>query len=105
MLIIGLTGVTLSIVSFGLSKSFWMLVVSRCVGGMLNGNVACVHLLAERSNDGLMSSRSQGDQVCRGRDHGRVESRSGLLLPPACMVHRLHHWVRCSTYPHLTSQY
>lgn len=42
MLIIGLSGVTLSIVSFGLSRSFTGLVVSRCMGGALNGNVACV---------------------------------------------------------------
>ncbi|POY73727.1 hypothetical protein BMF94_3265 [Rhodotorula taiwanensis] len=42
VLVIGLSGVTLSIVSFGLSKSFWMLVVSRCFGGALNGNVAVI---------------------------------------------------------------
>ncbi|BGO90910.1 hypothetical protein NBRC10512_002338 [Rhodotorula toruloides] len=56
VLIIGLTGVTLSIVSFGLSKSFWMLVVSRCVGGMLNGNVAVIKSvvgeITDESNQG-----------------------------------------------------
>lgn len=40
VLIIGLTGVTVSIVAFGFGKSFWMLVASRCFGGALNGNVA-----------------------------------------------------------------
>ncbi|BGP54898.1 hypothetical protein JCM8202_003408 [Rhodotorula sphaerocarpa] len=42
VLIIGLTGVTVSIVAFGFGKSFWMLVASRCFGGALNGNVAVI---------------------------------------------------------------
>lgn len=62
MLISGLTGVTLSIVSFGLSKSFWMLVVSRCIGGMLNGNVACVILSRSATEGGVMTTQlAQGD--------------------------------------------
>ncbi|GEM08253.1 MFS multidrug transporter [Rhodotorula toruloides] len=56
VLIVGLTGVTLSIVSFGMSKSFWMLVVSRCIGGMLNGNVAVIKSvvgeITDESNQG-----------------------------------------------------
>ncbi|GAA5963245.1 hypothetical protein JCM21900_006566 [Sporobolomyces salmonicolor] len=42
VLIIGLSGVTLSIIAFGLSKSFTALVISRCLGGALNGNVAVI---------------------------------------------------------------
>ncbi|GAA6004980.1 hypothetical protein JCM11491_002297 [Sporobolomyces phaffii] len=42
VLILGLTGVTVSIVAFGLSKSFVALVASRCLGGALNGNVAVI---------------------------------------------------------------
>ncbi|KPV72186.1 uncharacterized protein RHOBADRAFT_56008 [Rhodotorula graminis WP1] len=56
VLIIGLTGVTLSIVSFGLSKSFAGLVVSRCMGGALNGNVAVIKSvlgeITDESNQG-----------------------------------------------------
>jgi hypothetical protein len=37
---IGLCGVALSISAFGMSRRFWGLVVSRCLGGALNGNVA-----------------------------------------------------------------
>ncbi|KAG2157707.1 major facilitator superfamily domain-containing protein [Suillus bovinus] len=35
---IGLFGVGISMLCFGLSTSFWTLVISRCVCGMLNGN-------------------------------------------------------------------
>lgn len=40
VMMIGLTGVALSVSAFGMSKSFVALVVSRCLGGALNGNVA-----------------------------------------------------------------
>ncbi|GAA5906508.1 hypothetical protein JCM6882_004454 [Rhodosporidiobolus microsporus] len=56
VLIIGLLGVTLSIIAFGLSKKFWMLVVSRCIGGALNGNVAVIKSvmgeITDESNQG-----------------------------------------------------
>ncbi|BGP47414.1 hypothetical protein JCM10450v2_003266 [Rhodotorula kratochvilovae] len=56
VLIIGLTGVTVSIVSFGMSESFAGLVVSRCLGGALNGNVAVIKSvlgeITDESNQG-----------------------------------------------------
>ncbi|GAA5872088.1 hypothetical protein JCM1840_006316 [Sporobolomyces johnsonii] len=56
VLIIGLSGVTLSIVAFGLSKSFTALVISRCLGGALNGNVAVIKSvlgeITDESNQG-----------------------------------------------------
>ncbi|GAA5892611.1 MFS transporter [Sporobolomyces salmoneus] len=42
VLLIGLLGVTISIIAFGLSQSFAALVISRCLGGALNGNVAVI---------------------------------------------------------------
>ncbi|GAA6062569.1 hypothetical protein JCM10212_004882 [Sporobolomyces blumeae] len=42
VLIIGLSGVCLSIVAFGLAKSFVGLVIARVSGGLLNGNVAVI---------------------------------------------------------------
>ncbi|KAG0709401.1 major facilitator superfamily domain-containing protein [Suillus ampliporus] len=38
VLMVGLFGVGISMLCFGLSTSFWSLVVSRCICGMLNGN-------------------------------------------------------------------
>lgn len=38
VLMIGLFGLGLSMLCFGLSTSFWTLVISRCICGMLNGN-------------------------------------------------------------------
>ncbi|KAG2122761.1 major facilitator superfamily domain-containing protein [Suillus clintonianus] len=42
VILVGLFGVTLSIVSFGFSKEFWMLILSRCAQGALNGNLGVV---------------------------------------------------------------
>ncbi|PFH48540.1 hypothetical protein AMATHDRAFT_5737 [Amanita thiersii Skay4041] len=39
VLLFGLFGVSLSILSFGLSRTFWGLVISRCLCGLLNGNL------------------------------------------------------------------
>ncbi|KAJ6453555.1 major facilitator superfamily transporter [Mycena sanguinolenta] len=54
ILVIGLFGTTLSMVCFGMSRTFWMLVVSRCLTGLLNGNVGVMRSiladLTDRSN-------------------------------------------------------
>ncbi|GAA6035772.1 hypothetical protein JCM8097_005693 [Rhodosporidiobolus ruineniae] len=56
VLITGLVGVMLSILAFGLSTHFWMLVVARCLGGALNGNVAVIKSvmgeITDESNQG-----------------------------------------------------
>ena len=38
-LVFGTLGLAAAIVSFGLSKTFWPLVFSRCVQGVFNGNI------------------------------------------------------------------
>jgi MFS family permease len=56
VMMIGLTGVAISITAFGLSKTFLGLIVSRCLGGALNGNVAVIKsMLAE-----ITDSTNQG---------------------------------------------
>ena len=40
VMLIGLTGVSISVAAFGMSQSFTAMIVSRCLGGALNGNVA-----------------------------------------------------------------
>ncbi|KAJ4480158.1 major facilitator superfamily transporter [Lentinula aciculospora] len=39
ILLIGLAGSMVSMLLFGLSKTFWTLVISRCLTGLLNGNI------------------------------------------------------------------
>lgn len=39
VILIGLLGVAISILSFGLQKTFLGLVVSRALSGLLNGNI------------------------------------------------------------------
>ncbi|KAJ7881026.1 major facilitator superfamily domain-containing protein [Mycena olivaceomarginata] len=38
ILLVGLFGSALSMICFGLSRTFWALVISRCASGLLNGN-------------------------------------------------------------------
>ncbi|KAG1738387.1 major facilitator superfamily domain-containing protein [Suillus paluster] len=42
VILVGLFGVALSMVSFGLSREFWMIILSRCAQGALNGNIGVV---------------------------------------------------------------
>lgn len=35
----GMLGLALSMLSFGLSKKYWMLIISRCAQGVFNGNI------------------------------------------------------------------
>jgi len=37
--LIGLSGLCISMIFFGLSRTFWTLILSRCLNGFLNGNV------------------------------------------------------------------
>ncbi|KAH9046375.1 MFS general substrate transporter [Lactarius deliciosus] len=52
ILLFGLLGTTVSITMFGLSRSFWSLVLCRLLGGALNGNVGVSKsVLAELADD------------------------------------------------------
>ncbi|EIM82631.1 MFS general substrate transporter [Stereum hirsutum FP-91666 SS1] len=48
----GLTGVMISVTSFGLARSFTSMVLARCIAGAMNGNVAVIKsMLAEITDD------------------------------------------------------
>jgi MFS family permease len=42
VMILGLCGASVSVIAFGFSQTFWMMVVFRALGGLLNGNVAVI---------------------------------------------------------------
>ncbi|PCH42368.1 MFS general substrate transporter [Wolfiporia cocos MD-104 SS10] len=42
VLLTGMVGLCISMVFFGLSRTFWQLVVSRCIVGALNGNIGVI---------------------------------------------------------------
>jgi MFS family permease len=51
-LVFGTLGLAAAIASFGLSKQFWPLVVSRCVQGIFNGNIGISKaVMAEIADD------------------------------------------------------
>ncbi|KAG1884854.1 major facilitator superfamily domain-containing protein [Suillus subluteus] len=51
VLVIGLSGACISILCFGLSTTFWSLVISRCICGLLNGNVGVMKTMMGELTD------------------------------------------------------
>jgi MFS family permease len=51
VLLIGLFGLSLSMFCFGLSKTFWSLVISRCLNGALNGNIGVMKSMTAEMTD------------------------------------------------------
>ena len=45
IVLLGLLGVALSCMMFGLAKNYWVAFVARLIGGMLNGNVAVMQTM------------------------------------------------------------
>ncbi|KAF7773190.1 hypothetical protein Agabi119p4_5357 [Agaricus bisporus var. burnettii] len=58
VLLIGLIGSTLSMLCFGLSRTFWTLVISRCLCGLLNGNIGVMKSVMGELTDS--SNRAEG---------------------------------------------
>ncbi|KAF8875781.1 major facilitator superfamily domain-containing protein [Infundibulicybe gibba] len=58
VLLIGSVGTSASILLFGLSRTFWTLVISRCLCGLLNGNVGVMKsMMGDLTNS---SNRAEG---------------------------------------------
>ncbi|KAG2103145.1 MFS general substrate transporter [Suillus discolor] len=51
VLLVGLSGTCMSMLCFGLSTTFWGLVVSRCMCGVLNGNVSVLKTMLGELTD------------------------------------------------------
>ncbi|KAG2075779.1 MFS general substrate transporter [Suillus decipiens] len=51
VLLVGLSGTCISMLCFGLSTTFWGLVVSRCMCGVLNGNVSVMKTMVGELTD------------------------------------------------------
>ncbi|KAG1852064.1 MFS general substrate transporter, partial [Suillus tomentosus] len=51
VLVIGLSGACISILCFGLSTTFWSLVISRCLCGLLNGNAGVMKTMMGELTD------------------------------------------------------
>ena len=62
---IGVSGLALSMIGFGLSKTFWALVISRAIAGALNGNQGVVKsLLGELTDDSNMAQAFSFLPIC-----------------------------------------
>ncbi|KAG1852057.1 major facilitator superfamily domain-containing protein [Suillus tomentosus] len=51
VLVVGLLGACISMLCFGLSTTFWSLVISRCVCGVLNGNIGVMKTMLGELTD------------------------------------------------------
>ncbi|KAG2363254.1 MFS general substrate transporter [Suillus spraguei] len=51
VLLVGLSGTCISMLCFGLSTTFWGLVISRCMCGVLNGNVSVMKTMVGELTD------------------------------------------------------
>ncbi|PFH46778.1 hypothetical protein AMATHDRAFT_153861 [Amanita thiersii Skay4041] len=58
ILLLGLIGNGLSMLFFGLSRTFWMLVLSRCLCGLLNGNIGVMKCVIGEITDS--TNRAEG---------------------------------------------
>lgn len=58
VLLIGLFGLSLSMLCFGLSKTFWSLVISRCLNGALNGNIGVMKSMTAEMTDSTNVARA-----------------------------------------------
>ncbi|KJA16171.1 hypothetical protein HYPSUDRAFT_207236 [Hypholoma sublateritium FD-334 SS-4] len=58
VLMIGLMGTIISMLAFGLSKTFLTLVISRCLCGLLNGNIEIVVLGVMKSTMGELTDKT-----------------------------------------------
>ncbi|KAI6025166.1 hypothetical protein PISMIDRAFT_90617 [Pisolithus microcarpus 441] len=58
VLLVGLAGLSVSNLCFGLSREFWALVASRCIAGALNGNVGVMKSIVGEITDTTNMARA-----------------------------------------------
>jgi len=57
VLLLGMVGVLCSTLSFGMSKSLGWMIASRCISGLMNGNVAVLKSVLGEITDGSNQAR------------------------------------------------
>ncbi|KAG2121864.1 major facilitator superfamily domain-containing protein [Suillus clintonianus] len=60
VILIGLTGISISMFSFGLSRTFWTVILSRCLCGVLNGNVVVMKSMIADITDSTNMPQAYG---------------------------------------------
>ncbi|TFY69228.1 hypothetical protein EVG20_g3234 [Dentipellis fragilis] len=114
ILLIGTSGMIISMVFFGLSRTFWTLVISRCICGALNGNIGVMKSMVADITDETNLSQAlslmpvtwavgstigplMGGQLSRPATRFPTIREPFLetipLLPPVCSCRSVHHAV------------
>ncbi|KAH8831870.1 major facilitator superfamily domain-containing protein [Flagelloscypha sp. PMI_526] len=102
ILLIGLFGASLSMLSFGFSRSFWGLVISRSICGALNGNVGIMKSVV----GDLTDSTNRADAVSTFPIIWALGATSGALIGgslsyPVVQFPDVFHGKVWELYPHL----
>jgi MFS family permease len=90
VMLIGLSGVAGSLILFGLSRTFWTLVASRCLSGLLNGNVGVIKVCYFVSS---VLCPLTDLMVEHGRRTGRFFEHGASLWAHACRLG--DRWYNC----------
>lgn len=64
-LVFGTLGLAAAITSFGLTKKFWPLIVSRCVQGIFNGNIGITKAVMGEMTDASNAAQGTFEKICR----------------------------------------
>jgi MFS family permease len=81
VLLVGLLGTGISALGFGFSKTFWVAMMFRVIGGMLNGNVGVMRTVSPSPIflDGLDSNKKQ--MVSEMVKEKKYQSRAFMIMP------------------------
>ncbi|KAA1467086.1 MFS general substrate transporter [Dentipellis sp. KUC8613] len=101
IVIVGLSGIMISMVCFGLSRSYAMLMVSRCICGALNGNVGLIKSLVAEITDETNLSRAIPLMTVAWAVGSTIGPLiGGLLARPAQRFPKLFSQPFWTTYPY-----
>ncbi|KAJ7486883.1 major facilitator superfamily domain-containing protein [Mycena latifolia] len=104
ILLLGLLGTSVSMLCFGLSRTFWALVASRCLTGLLNGNIGVMKSAMADMTD--PSNRAQGfAYIPVVWDVGAAFAPlvGGFLARPQDRFPRLFSWKFWGEFPYFLS--
>ncbi|KAF7336112.1 Major facilitator superfamily multidrug-resistance DHA1 sub-family [Mycena venus] len=83
VILFGLMGLSLSMYCFGLSRTFWGLVVSRSLNGALNGNIGVIKSMIAEMSDATNIAQAHSDDVLQTYAYLPIAWATGGVLGSA----------------------
>ena len=101
VILVGLFGLSLSMYSFGLSRSFPALVISRCLNGALNGNIGVIKSMIGELTDSTNIARTLSYQPIAWSSGSTIGPLIGALLHSLCPKYPAHVCVFKGVHSHI----